>query len=450
MKKFEKVYVITVDMGYGHQRATYPLKDIATVPNTIDLIDYKIINCNNYPGIPKKDEKKWNSGRGMYETISRMKHLPLLGEYIFGIMDYFQRIAQFYPARDLSKPTFQLKMEYKKIKKGLGKDLIDKLNKEPLPIITSFFTAAYFAEEHKYKGDIYLICCDADVSRAWAPLHPEKSKIKYLVPNRRVSERLKLYGVRAENISITGFPLPKECVGGKELKILKENLLRRVTHLDLDSRFRKKYQHTLEEFFGKKISLAKNGHEPIHIMFAVGGAGAQRELGIEIVKSLKNDITNGRIEITLVAGVKKDVCRYYQEELKKINLLDKKNIAIVYAEDKKEYFKKFNQVLNSADILWTKPSELSFYVGLGIPIIMAPIIGAQEKYNRDWLSAIGSGVDQQDPKFTNEWLFDWLKSGWLAQAAFEGVFDAPRNGVYHIERIVLEGKKSEIEDMHLL
>ncbi|MFA5211644.1 MAG: hypothetical protein WC414_04095 [Patescibacteria group bacterium] len=449
MKNFEKVYVVTVDMGYGHQRAVYPLKDIATVPNSIDLSEYKIINCNNYPGIPKKDEKKWKSQQIWYERISRMKHLPIIGNKIFGIMDFFQRIQNFYPARDLSKPTLQLKLEYAKIKQGLGKDLIEKLNKEPLPMITSFFTAAYFAEEYGYKEEIYLICCDADVSRAWAPLYPKKSRIKYLVPNRRVNERLKSYGVKAENIFITGFPLPKECVG-RDLKILKENLLRRVTHLDLDSRFRKKYHHTLEEFFGKKISLAKNGHEPIHIMFAVGGAGAQRELGITIADSLKKEIIAGRIELTLIAGVKKDVCRYYQEELKKINLLDRKNVSIIFAEDKKEYFKKFNQVLNKADILWTKPSELSFYVGLGIPIIMAPTIGAQEKFNQAWLEAIGSGVRQEDPQYTNEWLFDWLKSGWLAQAAFEGVFDAPRNGVYHIEKIVLENKKSEIEDLHLL
>jgi len=449
MKKFEKAYIITVDMGYGHQRATYPLKDIATVPDSIDLEDYKIINCNNYPGIPKKDEKKWISGQNWYERISRMKHLPFLGNYIFGVMDYFQRILEFYPARDLSKPTIQLKTEYAKIKKGLGRDLIEKLNKNPLPIITSFFTAAYFAEENKYKGDIYLICCDADISRAWAPLDPKNSKIKYLVPNRRVSERLKLYGVESDKIVITGFPLPKECIG-KDLKILKENLLRRLTHLDLDGRYRKKYQHTLEEFFGKKISLAKNGHEPIHIMFAVGGAGAQRELGIEIVKSLKKEIINGRIEITLVAGVKKDVSRYYQEELKNLGLLDKKNIAIIYSESKKDYFRKFNKTLNKADILWTKPSELSFYVGLGIPIIMAPPIGAQERFNKKWLNAVGAGVSQNDPKYTNEWLFDWLKSGWLAQAAMEGVFDAPRNGVYHIEKNVLECRKSQIEDMHLL
>jgi len=36
------------------------------------------------------------------------------------------------------------------------------------------------------------------------------------------------------------------------------------------------------------------------------------------------------------------------------------------------------------------------------------------------------------------------------QAAMEGFLDAPRNGAYHIEEIVLKGRRSEIEDMHLL
>jgi len=63
---------------------------------------------------------------------------------------------------------------------------------------------------------------------------------------------------------------------------------------------------------------------------------------------------------------------------------------------------------------------------------------------------VGGGVDQLDPKFANEWLFDWLKSGWLAEAAMEGFLDAPRNGAYHVEEVVLKGKRSEIEDLHLL
>ena len=441
-KEYKSAYIVTVDMGYGHQRAVYPLQDIA---------EGEIINANHYAGIPKSDVRRWQSSRKIYEIISRMKHIPIIGDWIFDAMDYFQKIEPFYPERDLSKTTIQLRTIYKMIRSGWGHDLINRLNKNPLPFVTSFFTPAYFAEEHGYKGDIYLICCDADVSRAWAPLDPKRSRIKYLVPNRRVKERLEQYGVKKENISITGFPLPKENIGSS-LKILKKSLGERIVHLDPKGLYQKKYKNTIKEFIGDSYCSDCSPQHPLTITFAVGGAGAQREIGYEIMKSLSKKIIKNKIKINLVAGVKNDVYLYYQKAIKELGLehQENKNINIIYAEDKFSYFKNFNEILLKTDILWTKPSELSFYAGLGLPIIMAPIIGSQEAFNRDWLMSIGSGVPQEDPRYTDEWLYDWLDSGWIAQAAMEGFLDAPRNGAYHIAEIVLKGKVSEIEDMHLL
>lgn len=451
MPNNKKAYVVAVDMGYGHQRAANPLLDIAACP------DYSggeggVINANNYAGIPKRDRRSWETGRTFYEAVSRMKNWPLVGQPIFDFMDYLQRIAPFYPARDLSKPTAQLKQIYRMIGRGWGLDLINKLNKNPLPLISAFFTPAYFAEEYNYKEDIYLICCDADVSRAWAPLHPAKSRIKYLVPNRRVKERLQLYGVKEDKIFITGFPLPKENIGGPSLKVLKKSLAERIVHLDPQKRYYKKYHETIKEQLGAYFDNVKSNEHPLTITFAVGGAGAQRELGVTILKSLRDKINKGEIRLNLVAGVRNDVYLYYQAAISYLGLEKEHNghINILYADSKTEYFKKFNELLLTTDILWTKPSELSFYAGLGLPIIMAPTVGSQEEFNKDWLESIGAGVKQQDPRYTNEWLFDWLESGWLAEAAMKGFLDAPRNGAYHVEDIVLKGKRSEIEDIHLL
>ena len=442
-KNFAKAYIITVDMGYGHQRAVYPLTELA---------EGGIINANNYAGIPKKDQRSWEGGRKVYEKISRLKHLPLIGDLIFNIMDYFQRIEPFYPIRDLSKATVQLKTIYSMIKKGWGKDLVEKLSKKPLPVITSFFTLAYFFEEHGYKENIYLICCDADVSRAWAPLYPEKSKIKYLVPNRRVKNRLKLYGVKENNIFITGFPLPKENIGGHELKILRKSVGERIVHLDPKGLYRKKYKKTINDFLGKEYCKKDSCAHVLTITFAVGGAGAQREIGAEILFSLKDKILSGEIKLNLIAGIKNDVYLYYQNKIKEFGLFGKTNgnIEILYAETKKDYFQKFNKILLKTDILWTKPSELSFYAGLGLPIIIAPTFGSQEEFNKEWLISIGAGVEQQDPRYVNEWLADWLDSGWLAEAAMNGFLNAPHKGAYHMEEVVLKGKRSEIEDIHLL
>ena len=158
------------------------------------------------------------------------------------------------------------------------------------------------------------------------------------------------------------------------------------------------------------------------------------------------------IRLHLVAGVRQDVYRYYEAAVKSLHIGAEHggHVHIIFAKEKQDYFKKFNETLMATDILWTKPSELSFYAGLGLPIIIAPTVGSQEDFNRSWLLSIGAGFMQEDPRYTHEWLFDWLKSGWLAEAAMNGFMNAPRNGAYHIEDIVLRGKRSEIEDIHLI
>ena len=449
-KHGDEAYVVTVDMGYGHQRAVYPLKDIAACPAGLTLGETNIITANNYPGIPRADRRRWEGGRSLYETISRLKKLPLVGEKIFGVMDYLQRIEPFYPKRDLSAPTAQVKQIYWMISRGWGRDLIRRLNKQPLPLLTSFFTVAFFAEEHRYKGDIFCLCTDTDISRAWAPLAPQSSRIFYLAPNKRVKDRLRLYGIREKQIAVTGFPLPKENIGA-DLSILKESVGCRVSHLDPRGQYQQKYQHTLEYYLGAPYCQVKDNH-PLTITFAVGGAGAQRDLGITILDSLHRRIDRGQVRLNLVAGVRQDVYCFYEKEVKRLHLDKHHNghVRLLYAETKHEYFKLFNETLLTTDILWTKPSELSFYAGLGLPVIIAPTVGAQEEFNRAWLHQIGAGFEQEDPRYTHEWLFDWLNSGWLAQAAMEGLMNAPRNGAYHVEDIVLRGKKSEIEEVHFL
>jgi hypothetical protein len=153
-----------------------------------------------------------------------------------------------------------------------------------------------------------------------------------------------------------------------------------------------------------------------------------------------------------VAGIRQDVYRYYEAVIKSLHLEKHHSghIHIIYAQTKQEYFRAFNEVLKTTDVLWTKPSELSFYAGLGLPIIIAPTVGSQEEFNKNWLLSIGAGFMQEDPAYTHEWLFDWLKSGWLAEAAMNGFMNAPHQGAHHVEDVVLHGKKSEIEDIHLL
>ncbi len=417
-----KAWVVDVNMGYGHQRTAYPLKDLAPYG--------KVINANDYKGIPKKDRKIWENSRKFYEFISNFKRIPLIGEPAFSLFDKFQEILTFYPKRDLSQPNLYLKQTYSLINKGWGKHLIENLSRKPLPLITTFFVPAFMAEVFNYQKDIFCVVCDADIARSWAPLNPSQSKIKYFAPNSRVLERLILYGVKKENIFLTGYPLPKE-----NIENCPKDLAYRLLNLDPKKRYQEQYKPLIKEFLG---DLPRRANHPLTITFAVGGAGVQKEIGTKILKSLSSKIKTREVKIILVAGIRKKVKEYFLQNIKRLNLRRNlnKSIEIIWGEDIESYFKKFNQALRKTDILWTKPSELSFYTALGLPIIIAPPIGSQEDFNKQWLLRLGSAIPQENPDYTTQWLFDFLESGWFAEAAMQGFIEAEKSGTSNIKKII--------------
>jgi hypothetical protein len=84
------------------------------------------------------------------------------------------------------------------------------------------------------------------------------------------------------------------------------------------------------------------------------------------------------------------------------------------------------------DALWTKPSELSFYAALGLPLVFASPVGVHERYNRRWVRESGAGAVQRDPSAAWQWLSDWLEDGTLAGAAWSGFTRLPKHGLYRI------------------
>jgi len=429
----QKTWVISVSMSYGHQRTAYPLRNLAP--------EGKIINANDYQGIPAGDKKIWEGTRKFYEFISRFSRIPLLGKISFLIYDQFQKILIFYPKRDLSKPNFTLRQIYSLFKKGWGRDLIEKLKikneklKRNLPIISTFFPLAFMAEFFDYPGEIFCVVCDVDIARTWAPLNPKLSKIKYFAPTERVVERLKLYGIKEENIFLTGYPLPLENIGTEKLEILKNDLRYRILNLDPQKRYFEKYKTLIEKNLGK---LPEKSDHPLTIMFSIGGAGVQKEIGAKILKSVRCHLTQRRIKVILSTGIREKVKKYFIGNIGNLGLKAElgKSIEIIFEKDIENYFRKFNQVLRKTDILWTKPSELSFYSALGLPIIISPPIGSQEEFNLRWLLKSGFGIFQENPNYTNQWLFDWLEKGYLAETAMEGFIEGEKLGTLNIEQMV--------------
>jgi hypothetical protein len=427
-----KAWVVAVTMGYGHLRAAHPLRGLA------DAKHY--LFADDYPGMPSSDAAIWRDSRKLYETISRFRVVPIIGEPIFSLLDRWQSLKVFYPERDLSKPTFPVRQAYAFFKRGFMEHFIKKLARDPLPLVTSFFYVAQAAEFYDYPNEIYCVICDSDMSRSWVALDPRKSRINYFAPNRRVLERLREYGVPEKNIHLTGFPLPKELIGGLEYETLKHDLGHRLTNLDPSGIYEARFGPAVQKLLGKKNYPGHNGH-PLTLAFAVGGAGAQRELAVPILRGLKNKIKEGLIRVILVAGNRREVADYFEKVIKRTGLgPNRKFVSVLVGNTKQEYFDLFNEAMHTIDVLWTKPSELSFYSALGIPIIIAPTIGSQEDFNSWWLRSIGGGIPQLDPSYCDEWLVDWLESGWLARAAIAGFTNAPKRGTYRIEEIVMSGK----------
>lgn len=424
-------HLVSVNMGYGHDRAAFALRSLS---------NNKIITANDYPGIPTSDKKLWDNGRSFYETISRVQSVPVIGSKIFKAFDELQEIKPFYPRRDLSAPNLQVRQLYYLMRHhDWQRHLIESLPNQHLPLVCTFFSPAFAAEYYGYPGEIYLVATDTDVSRAWVALDPTQSRIKYLAPTGRVVERLKLYGVKERNIFLTGFPLPPELVGEPGSKQIIKDIHRRLCNLDPQGIFRNKYEQVLREYMGSTCDV-RYKKQPVKLTFAVGGAGAQANVAEQILYSLSARISRGDIALTLVAGTHAKLNEHFLQLVKSQKLTKQlhKNLTIMYQPNRQLYFKQMTALLRTTDILWTKPSEMSFYAGAGLPIIKAPSLGSQEDFNAEWLRVVGAGIEQLDPRYTHEWLFDWINSGGLAKMAWSGFSEAPTYGAFRIRSVIAD------------
>jgi hypothetical protein len=437
-----KAWIVTVDMGLGHQRAVYPLADLA---------EGGLITLGRPDeGLPRDREARlWHRLQGTYERVSRLLAVPLIGKPLFGLMDTLMEIPPYYPRRDLSRPTFQVRLMRSFVDRGICRSMLETVAAKSLPVITSY-PAPAVAADAAGLDPVYSIVCDAEISRAWVAADPAASRIHYLAPCERAVMRLRSYGVPAEKISLTGFPFPTEITGGRDLGVLKADLAGRLCRLDPAGRFRSLLGQHVAGCLGEPGSAvllpepgaeAADPDQPPSLTFAVGGAGAQREIGRQVAVSLKEMLRAGRIRLNLVAGVRGEVRDYFlrvKEEVAPEN----GNLRIVYGRDKDEYFRLFSALMRETDILWTKPSELSFYCGLGLPVIVAPTIGCQETYNRKWLLEIQAGIDQEAPEYAAEWLADLLASGRLAEAAWNGYLHVRKTGTFAIRDLVAARQSS--------
>lgn len=422
-----EAWIISANMGLGHQRATYPLRDIAF--EGIQLFGEEEMSN-------KKEKRQWKIFHNSYESLSRTRQIPLIGPSLFYILEKLQNISPYYPRRDQSRPSLQVKSLSSLINRGMGRGMSKKLCSKRLPVITSFYAAA-MAAERLTDLPVYCIICDADINRVWVAEKPQQSRIIYFAPCGNAMRRLKEYGVPDEQIYLTGFPLPHENIGDG-MSILRHDLARRLIRLDPTKRFRAIHGQEVKFYLGDCWNPEAVAG-PITLTYAVGGAGAQAEIAEGVLKGLSKFIKEGKIKLNLVAAHRLEVKEYFDKQLQKHALNSSEGVRIIFNKDKNQYFKEFNEMLHDTDVLWTKPSEMSFYCGLGIPIIIAPPIGPHEVYNQRWLRDLGAGLHQSDPQYCGEWIMDYLVDGKLSLAAWDGFLYARTLGVNKIMEVLNTG-----------
>jgi hypothetical protein len=116
----------------------------------------------------------------------------------------------------------------------------------------------------------------------------------------------------------------------------------------------------------------------------------------------------------------------------------------VLCEDRHEdYFAAFDRLLARTDVLWTKPSEITFFGALGLALVLARPVGVHESYNRRWARENGAGLKERDPRFAHQWLGEWLEDGLLAGAAWSAFVRLPKVGLQRIVRAVEGPRRTE-------
>jgi hypothetical protein len=437
--------VASVTMGYGHLRAAYPIAERLGVP---------VLEVDEAPIADPKEARLWGWVRRMHEVLS--KPMPFLGPLdrpARGLMDAITMIPPLHETRDHRAPTWSVRLLDHMVSRGLGLGMVEHLRRLGAPVITTFYACAIIAERAGIE-DVICVVTDADCNRVWAPLDAARTRIRYAAPTPRVVRRLKSFGVPERNITLTGFPLPPLLTAASDTTSAEQRLVERITRLDPRGVFRDLHGLELARLVQDRGALmdaarseARARGGPVHLMFAVGGAGAQVELVDEFLPSLRPLILEGRLRLQLVAGTRPEVLRTFSDSVCRNGLervLDR-DITLIHGRDFKSYYEMFNRALLRTDVLWTKPSELSFYPALGLACMLSRPLGAHERYNRRWLREQGVGLKHRRLDHARGWFEEWLEDGTLAAAAWSGFVRLPKHGTERIALLAQERLDGDLE-----
>jgi len=414
--------VVAVHMGYGHLRAAFALAQAARTD---------VLSMDRAPLATPDDVAVWDRLRGTYDKLSRRTGLPVVGGAYRRVLEVVTAIPRLQPADAQRKASLSVRYLESLFARGFGAPLVAHLRATGAPLVSTFYAAAIVAEASGLR-DVVSVITDADVNRVWAPARPDAGTIVYAVPTARAARRLRAFGVPAERIRRTGFPLPREVAGSEGAEARRRALAARLVRLDPRGAFAATAPDAARAL--RAEADPADVARPLETAFAVGGAGAQVELARRLVASLAPRLRAGTLRLTLVAGTRADTATRFHDAVARAGLasLEGGPVEVLFEPTFDAYATRFHRRLADLDVLWTKPSELTFFGPAGFALALTRPLGAQEHANRAWARRLGAALDAGDVGGAAAWLDRHLGDGALARVAYAAATRMPGHGTERI------------------
>ena len=412
--------VAAVHMGYGHLRAADAL---ATALGTA------IVEVDRPPLATEEEVRVWERLRVFYEALSRGTERRLIGPLLDRLLNRITKIPRMERADRQAGATGAVKYLSRLSRDGLCAGFVRGLVESGASLLTTFYAPAILADAAGVEH-VGCVVTDADVNRVWVAADPAMSRVRYFAPTRRAVRRLRAYGVPCDRILLTGFPLPPALVADGALE---RNLANRLARLDPGGTFARTAPEAARRLVADADPAAR-GAPPL-LTFAIGGAGAQRRTAVEWLRALAPSVRAGAVRLALIAGMRRDAREAFERETAALGLVPGEGpfapLSLLYAETFPEYVRRFDAMVAETDVLFTKPSELTFFAALGLPLALTHPIGAQEVANRRWVSRRGAALDAPAPARVAAWLAESSRKGELAATAWRGL-SLPSDGTDRI------------------
>jgi hypothetical protein len=388
-------YLITSAlMGFGHLRAAHNISSLSKAP---------VVRVDREPNVNAIDKFIWNGAQYIHTYASRdaESRSKLLYSWFESVMEI---------PDDHKPPSLAGSKFIESLKKiGVGRSFFRALSGSSPTLLHTFYLPAMISVYRKYSGKNFLLLCDTDFHRVWVPLNPNGRNLEYCAPIPKSADRLMSYGVPSKSIHVTGFPLPPANIGGRDLGILKSDFGIRLQRLRADSTV------------------------PLTLMFPFSGAGAYSNILAELVKVMLDDLRAGSVRLIVSCGDNDHALRNAENLFTNYGLYESEFADILFDRDLFASFGKFNSALRSADVIITKPGEMVFYAGLGIPMVFLPPIGAHEEGNRRYLLDNKCAVDIGKVADFPRWLGDARRNGQLTELAEMGYRNIAKTGAFEID-----------------